>query len=247
MTAAASSTTPPTPPERAVRGLYSSAQRFAQEAAAHLAERRYDDSMAKAGIALEQMVKAFLVNEHPLLIVASPGGQLNLDGMRWALRNQPHVAAKSRTITATEAVRRCCNLVPGLDERSLKVALDARSGALHIGQSGADADSVIAAVAMAADLILPEIGQDSRGLWGHYYDAVMGRLDEKQDQIAHAVADRMARAKDNWEITFKRLGVEGTNALRAAAGKYSLTDARPARQRRSVLHPRDVGGEGDEH
>jgi hypothetical protein len=210
--------------DRAVQRFDQSALRFAQQAAADLTANRHDDSMAHAGIALEHMAKAFLVRQHPVLVVAAPGGRLDLAGMRWALKNEPRPAGESRTIDAKEAIRRCCALLSGLDEKMLRPVLEARNGVIHMAQTDVEANRVIAAVAQAAEVILPEIGSDARRLWGHFYDAVMGRLDKQRDEVAHRVADRRAKAREDWEVTFKRLGVDGVNALRGLADGQTYRD-----------------------
>jgi hypothetical protein len=210
--------------ERAVQKLTETALRFAQQAAAGLAAGRHDDAMAHAGIALEHIAKAFLIRQHPLLVVAAPSGRLDLAGMRWAIKNEPKPAAESRTVDANEAIRRCCALLSGLDEQMLRPVLQARNGVLHIGQTDVEASRVIAAVAQAAEVILPAIGSGGRHLWGHFYDAVMGRLDKQRDEVAHRVADRRAKAREDWEVTFKRLGVDGANALRSLADGHVYRD-----------------------
>jgi len=201
--------------------LYGLAQRFARRAGADLAAGRADDSMANAGIALEHLAKAYLMEQHRLLVVGSRQGEIDLAGMRWALSKDRKLPPGSRTINATEAIRRSCALVQGLDERVLRPVLDARNGVLHIGQGGDQvASRVIAAVAQAAERLLPEINHDPQGFWGHYYDAVTGRLDERRTQVAHRVADQIASAREGWDLTSMRLGAEGVKALKSAADRY---------------------------
>jgi hypothetical protein len=207
----------PTPPERTATTLYRAAQRNAQKAAGDLAAGNHDDSIAQAGIALEHLMKAYLVSQSPLLIVGQTGAGLDLAGMRWALRRVARPSAESKTITATEAARRCCSLLPDLDEKSLRVVLAARNGVLHIGQTDSEAGRVMAEVAAAAEIILPEIGKDARSLWGNYRDAVMGRLDDQRSETAHRVADRIAQSREGWHALRARHGLEGLNALREKA------------------------------
>lgn len=212
--------------DAAVRGLYKSAQRFAQRSAADLAAGRADDSMANAGIALEHMAKAYLASEHPLLVVGSKQGSIDPAGMLWALARPTRASGGTGiTINASEAIRRCCILLPQLSEKDLRPVLDARNGVLHIGFApGSDADIIISQVARAAEFLLPKIGKESRGLWGNYYSAVMGRLHSRRDRIANRVADKLASARDSHELAFKRLGVDGVSALRAAADRYSYSE-----------------------
>lgn len=208
----------PTSAERTVTALYRAGRRNAQKAAGDLAEGNHDDAMAHAGIALEHLMKAYLAAQSPLLIVGqSAGGALDLAGMRWGLKGAGTPPPTSKTITATEAARRCSYLLAGLDEKSLRIVLAARNGVLHVGQTEGDAGRVLAAVAAAAEVLLPEIGKDARSLWGNYREAVMGRLDGQRSETAHRVADRIAQSREDWEVSRKRHGIEGLNALREMA------------------------------
>lgn len=193
--------------------LYQLAQRRAQASGSALARGFSEDAVADAGLALEYVAKAYLAHRHPLLLVAADRGQIDPEGLVWALGSGDD-EMRGRSISAGEAVRRCRALVPPLKGIETKIVLDARNGVLHAGTADATVtDRVIAGTVAACDKLLPPIGHDSAGLWGHYRDSVFDRLEKRRDQTTTRVRDAISAARDRWEADFKYRGTEWLQAL----------------------------------
>lgn len=168
---------------------------FGRLAAADAIGGQPDQSIAHAGIALEMLAKAYLAQQHLLLVVGDSQGKLNLDGVRWALRRTKGPPTQSRTITAAEAIRRCEGLLKDLDANRLRDLVAARNGVLHMGKrQDATADASITALAHAVQVIAKRIGRSEEAFWGSYAEAVAQRLDAQGSALARLIADRRAQA-----------------------------------------------------
>jgi hypothetical protein len=182
-----------------------------------LGSGRVDDAVADAGLTLEYVTKAYLVTRHPLLVISSDHGRIDLEGMSWAL-GAASTPPPGRTVSVTEAVRRCEALVPEIRTFDARTVIGARNGVLHAGSMAtADADRVVADVAGICNILLPHIGHNSSGLWGHFQAAVFARLSMRRDETETRVRDLLAAAANRWEVDFKRRGIDWLNAIRRSS------------------------------
>jgi hypothetical protein len=193
--------------------LIDSACRFAQQAlrawTAH--PRRLDRFFLNAGTSLEHLAKAYLASIHPSLIVDPRHfGSLLYACGRPDLAGTP--ATTIRTITVTEAIRRCILLLPrqlqGLDgEQHLGPLIEARNSVAHIGRA---AEARVASQAVIPYLrtvtVLGEaLGVSPASLWSDHAQYVATHLSDSATKTQQAVMSRVARARVTFHERYGRL------------------------------------------
>lgn len=197
-----------------------------QLAGTELHQQHFDDALAHIGIALEHLAKAVLVQADPLLIVGSDGAALDTAGMLWALgRPAKGVDGPRRTITATEAVRRCLVLIPDLDMAEVRPVLDARNGVLHIADAGGSAGAeTVGRGARAVKVLLRELDKDPVDFWGHWHHAISAFIEQRRTEVERRVQLRLASASDQRELMLRRYGPTADSALRDLASNRMYSD-----------------------
>jgi hypothetical protein len=193
--------------------LIDSACRSAQQAVrswtAH--PRRLDRFFLNAGMSLEHLAKAFLASIHPSLIV----DPRHFSSLLYAC-GRPDLAGipatTIRTITVTEAVKRCIVLLPrqlqGLDgEQHLGPLIEARNSVVHIGRAAEAhvASQVVIPYLRTVTVLGEAVGVSPQSLWGDHAQYVATHLSDSATKTQQVVTSRIARARVMFHERYARL------------------------------------------
>jgi hypothetical protein len=184
--------------------LIESAQEFGRSALAAFLGSRWRQSLQDSGTTLEHLAKAFLSGKHPSLIVDGT----SFDALLHAA-SLPHSripADRIRTVNAREAVSRCAQMVPSLNQLrdDLILLIDVRNGVVHLGDKDEAASKrTLVPFLKACETFLKEAGEPRDRFWGDAYSTmVMTRISDSVKEAEVRAADAIASAKAAFDSRF---------------------------------------------
>jgi hypothetical protein len=168
----------------------------AQRAVSHYLASEYDQFLIQTAHSFELLGKAKLASVHPSLIVDRDFDSLLLlcaDG-----KHTQRAPWNIKTITATEVLKRCNQLLPRLRdfEKRLILLAEYRNSAIHLGEIIEDEKKEIFHAFLAGTaLLVDEMGITRDKYFGEYTPMVETHLDDSLAEANKEVAERLARAK----------------------------------------------------
>ncbi len=182
-----------------------SSARFAQSALQGLPSGDTDIFALHAGIALEHLAKALLVQQHPVLVAADDFDSL----LHASGHSTMALRATMRTITVTEAVRRAGRFVPQLQnlKNELKVLCDARNGVAHLAHAG-QVSALLVPFLKGCELLRNVLGLDRDAYWGEFVSLVDEALQTSVDEAKLRVANALASARFEFEKRYAHLDAD---------------------------------------
>lgn len=195
--------------------LRRSASRFSRMALRDYLASDWPAFFVHAGTGLEQLAKAYLASFHPSLIADSKSFDALLHSCgRGAHARTPREAM--RTITASEALNRCGQILPAVANMraDLDVLVQSRNGAVHIGEASERfAERSLLAFLRASRQLIGEGGWDEGAFWGKFASFVGTRLSESANAARIRVATLVAKAQVDFDQRFGRLDPETRRTL----------------------------------
>ncbi|MFI1948800.1 hypothetical protein ACH46F_33745 [Streptomyces virginiae] len=180
--------------------FYNGAQKAAHKAMGDHGHGDFDGFALHAGVAVEKLAKALLVQKNPIYIVEMRGSAemlFHLGGHR--------TSDKVRTIGAQEAVARLRTLKVLPADRQLDLLIDLRNGVAH-ATSGEQAKSLLPVLAQAVEtLVLEADGKDVHRFWGRWADTARMAIDSKRTELERDVLVRVRQARHRFEDRFTGL------------------------------------------
>jgi hypothetical protein len=178
---------------------------------------------AHAGIALEQLAKAYLANIDPTLVVDGR----SFDSILHACGKGRHArspASLMKTITMEDALRRCGQILPAVENLrgDLQRLIDARNGAIHVGAvEESEKLRMLLPYLHASRQILGE-GGFGEEYWGEFNEVVELRVAEVTEAAVANVKEAMIAASLRFDERYGHLGEEVRPAvLRALEASYA--------------------------
>ncbi|HEU4426546.1 MAG TPA: hypothetical protein VFR67_28755, partial [Pilimelia sp.] len=193
-----------------------------------------DIAVHHAGVALEHLLKAFLVAQHPALVVDGR----HLDSLLHAVglgAQAKTPLSRVRTIGLEQAYERCRLLLKQklvADEKQFVVVAEGRNGVAHLGiHERSEAEAALAMCFRVADIVLEALSEDPAAYWGGYK--------ELHDQLQSASATRVrvlneaktAAAQKAFKSRFGGLDAEGWTVVQKAliaVDPFPTSDTEPA-------------------
>jgi len=161
------------------------------------ASRENSQFYLHAGVSIELLLKARLAAEHPVLIADSR----NFSSMLELVRATSHDEMPShtiRTITVTEAMERCRQVIPEISSLvdAVKSVLTMRNGAAHMGMATSkNVTGDLRAVSSLVDYLVQNLDQDRERFYGDFLNAVDAQLDESRADAERSAATAIAAAR----------------------------------------------------
>lgn len=195
----------------------------AQRAIRHYLTEEHDQFFMQAAQCFEQLGKARLAAIHPSLIV-----DRDFDSFLHVCAASKHAKRPPwniKTISATEVLTRCIQLHPRLAEFSprLKLLADFRNSAIHLGEViEEERKEIFHAFLAATSLIVDEMGEERKEFFGEFADLVATHLDKSLAEVNRSVAEKLARAKTDYERKYGILdAVHRQGIIKSVEGGYS--------------------------
>jgi hypothetical protein len=186
--------------------LTKSSTNSAQRAIRHYLSEDYDQFLIHAAMSFEQLGKARLATIHPSLIIDK-----DFDSFLHACGAGKHAKRlpwNIKTINATEVLARCTQLQPQLNDFSarLKLLTEFRNSATHLGEIvDTERKEIFHAFIASTSLVADEMGIPRREFFGEYAELVATQLDKSAKEVNRLVAERIARAKTNYQQKYGTL------------------------------------------
>ncbi|MBK3573163.1 hypothetical protein JHN63_04865 [Streptomyces sp. MBT65] len=168
-----------------------------------------------AGVSIERLAKAALVQKSPFLLMEMKGKDdtlLHLTGVRQT--------GKLRTIGAGQAISRLRDMTvlpqrdPDLDE-----LIELRNGVAHLMASVNDEFDGLAVFCRVTNQLLDHLGVERRNYWRSWSTLVDITLNELQEKVERDVARRMEQARRRLNNRFKDLPKEALDSYVATRPK----------------------------
>ncbi|WP_157845584.1 hypothetical protein [Kitasatospora phosalacinea] len=175
------------------------AQKAAHRAMEDHGRGDYDEFALHAGVAVEKLAKAVLVQKNPLYIVDMRGGAemlFHLGGHR--------LARKVRTIGAAETLARLRMLDVSLPGPQLDLLIDMRNGVAH-SVASSQAKSLLPTFAETVAALASEAAEDVERFWGRWTDTARTAVDDKSSQVERDVMIRIRQARHRFDDRFTGL------------------------------------------
>ena len=186
----------------------------AQRAIRHYLKNEYDQLFIQAGISFELLGKARLATIHPSLIIDK-----DFDSLLHACAAGKHskqLPWQIKTIAATEVLRRCTQLHPELVTFKSRLTLLAeyRNSTIHLGEvPEAEIKQIFQAYLAGSSAITKGLGMKPEEIFGEFTELVSKQLDESLAEVQRVVAEKLARAKDDFRIRYAALDPDQLKAL----------------------------------
>ena len=178
----------------------------AHRAIRHYLAPEYGQFLIHAGHSFELLGKARLASIHPSLIVDKDFDSLLLVCAGGKHTQRPPWNIK--TITATEALKRCNQLHPRLRdfEKRLTLLAEFRNSAIHLGDIIQDEKKEIFHAFLAAtSLLIDELGIKREEYFGEFAKLVEAHLDESLAETNKSVAEQLARSQTVYSQRYSAL------------------------------------------
>jgi hypothetical protein len=186
----------------------------AQRAIRHYLNKEHDQFFIQAGVSFELMGKARLAAIHPSLII-----DRDFDSLLHACSAGKHSKRapwNAKTITATEVLRRCTQLHPELTTFAPRLTLLAeyRNSTIHLGDvPAAEVTQLLRAFLAGSSVIAEGMELKPEEIFGEFSEMVSQQLDESLAEVQRVVAEKLARAKDDFRLRYTTLDSEQLKAL----------------------------------
>ena len=186
----------------------------AQRAIRHYIKNEYDQFFIQAGISFELLGKARLATIHPSLIIDK-----DFDSLLHACdagKHSKRLPWNVKTINATEVLRRCTQLHPELRtfETRLTLLAEYRNSTIHLGEvPEAEIKQLFQTYLAGSSMITKGLGLKPEDVFGEFADMVSKQLDESLAEVQREVAEKLARAKDDFRLRYAGLDSDQLNAL----------------------------------
>lgn len=186
----------------------------AQRAIRHYLNNEYDQSFIQAGISFELLGKARLAMIHPSLIIDK-----DFDSLLHACdagKHSKRLPWQIKTITATEALRRCTQLHPELHtfESRLTLLAEYRNSTIHLGEvPEAEAKQLFRTYLAGSSAVAKGLELKPEDIFGEFAGMVSKQLDESSAEVQLVVAEKLARAKDDFQVRYAGLNPEQLKTL----------------------------------
>lgn len=166
---------------------------------------------ASAPVAIEQLTKALLWQTNPALLVMLD--RSHEESLRILTGNAPSLAhPRLRTVGLDAALRRVPEtIVETVSKEKRQELINARNGAVHVGQAKESA-SILATALKIANRLLEALSVDSAEYYKPHTETVANLLMENRTEVQRTVDQKMARARFRWE-EFKDLSHDQLTAL----------------------------------
>src|SRR5258708_26840915 len=184
----------------------------------------YDQFLIQASHSFELLGKARLAAIHPSLIV-----DRDFDSFLHVCAEGKHAKRPPwniKTITATEVLTRCAQLHPGLNDFSsrLKLLADHRNSAIHLGEIiETERKEIFHTLLASSSLLADEMGIPRKEFFGEFAELVATHLDKSLADVNRVVAEKVARAKTNYQQKYGTLdAVYVESIVKSLEGSYVL-------------------------
>jgi len=171
-----------------------------QRAIGHYLNQEHDQFLMQAAMCFELLGKARLATIHPSLII-----DRDFDSLLHVCAAGKHAQRPPwslRTIIATEVLQRCLQLHPALKDYKdrLRLLAEFRNSAIHLGEIVDEERKEIFHEFLAATALLAGEMQISRkDCFGEFDDLVATHLSEADSELNRSTAEKLARAKANYD------------------------------------------------
>ncbi|MEU1863693.1 hypothetical protein [Streptomyces gardneri] len=171
--------------------LHAGARKFAQSAMEANAESDHEVFLLHAGVSIERLAKATLVNTSPVLLLEMKGKEeslFHLVGVKEATR--------LRTIGAAAALSRLrtMDILPPKDE-VLDELIELRNGVAHLSGGAEETFEGLAAFARATNTLLTHLQKDPSEYWEKWQGAIDIALSEHMAKVERDMAGRIESAR----------------------------------------------------
>jgi hypothetical protein len=186
----------------------------AQRAIRHYLKNEYDQFFIQAGISFELLGKARLAAIHPSLIIDK-----DFDSLLHACAAGKHskrLPWQVKTITATEALRRCTQLHHELltFESRLTLLVEYRNSTSHLGEvPEAEAKQLFRTYLAGSSVVAKGLELKPEQIFGEFAEMVSKQLDESLAEVQLVVAKKLAQAKDDFQLRYAGLNPEQLKTL----------------------------------
>ncbi len=195
-----------------------------QRAIGHYLKEEHDQFLMQAAMCFELLGKARLATIHPSLII-----DRDFDSFLHVCAAGKHAQRPPwnlRTVNATEVLQRCLQLHPGLKDYKdrLRLLAEFRNSAIHLGEIVDEERKEIFHEFLAATALLADEMKISRSdCFGEFEDLVATHLDKSLTEVNRLTAEKLARAKTDYDRKYGALDREDTQGIiKAVESAYSL-------------------------
>jgi hypothetical protein len=191
----------------------------------HYVAGEYDQFLVHAAHAFELLCKARLAAIHPSLIIDK-----DFDSLLHVCAAGKHSKRKPwniKTITASDALTRCTQIVPPLGDfrDELKLLAEYRNSAVHLGTIVEDEQKkIVGAYIAGTSIITDEMGIARPDFFGEYAELVAKHLDKSLEDVSRTVEEKLVHAKAVFEQRFESLEKEQMEVVaKAIEASYSVS------------------------
>ena len=186
----------------------------AQRAIRHYLNKEYDQFFVQAGVSFELVGKARLAAIHPSLII-----DRDFDSLLHACAAAKHSKRAPwnlKTIAAPEVLRRCTQLHSELSSFGPRLTLLAeyRNSTIHLGEvPEVELTQLLRAYLAGSAAIVKGLELRPEDIFGDFAEMVTKQLDESLAQVQRVVAEKLARAKSDFQLRYAALDPDQMKAL----------------------------------
>ncbi|MGW2305001.1 hypothetical protein [Streptomyces sp. NPDC001809] len=171
--------------------LFAGARKFANSAMEANAESDLEVFLLHAGVSIERLAKATLVDQNPVLLLEMKGKEeslFHLAGVK--------AATRLRTIGAAVALSRLRSMgvLPPKDE-VLDELIELRNGVAHLSGGAEETFEGLAAFVRTTNTLLTHRQKDAGEYWGRWQGAVDIALSEHMEKVEREIAGRIESAR----------------------------------------------------
>ncbi|KIQ62860.1 hypothetical protein TR51_28560 [Kitasatospora griseola] len=197
--------------------LFLGAKGFAHLALGAHAEGQMDVFLLEAGVSVERLAKAALVQVHPTLLSEVKGSDDMLLHFAGATTTPPR---RLHTIGASTAIARLRKMGVLSRSEELDGLIELRNGVAHLGASSAD--DYLGIFVDTVCRLLDHIGHGRMEFWGSWSGLVQVTLDSRFDLAQKAVHLRMSQARFRLEARFGSMPEGTVESVAKAIGEAGL-------------------------
>ncbi|WP_148089410.1 hypothetical protein [Kitasatospora cineracea] len=197
--------------------LFLGAKDFAHLALGAHAEGQMDVFLLEAGVSVERLAKAALVQVHPTLLSEVKGSDDMLLHFAGATTTPPR---RLHTIGASTAIARLRKMGVLSRSEELDGLIELRNGVAHLGASSAD--DYLGIFVDTICRLLDHVGHDRTEFWGSWSGLVQVTLDSRFDLAQKGVHLRMSQARFRLEARFGSMPEGTVESVAKAIGEAGL-------------------------
>ncbi|WP_073773464.1 hypothetical protein [Streptomyces sp. MJM1172] len=192
--------------------FFAGAHRFAQSAMESHSEEKEDVFLLHAGVSIERLAKAVLVDKSPFLLMEMKGKDdtlYHLAGVRQT--------AKLRTVGASQAISRLrdMGILPPRDA-DLDELIELRNGVAHLNASVNDSFDGLAVFCRVTNNMLTHLDRPQDLYWGTWSSLVSITLSDLSKKTERDVARRIEQARQRLTNRFRGLPDEALRSYIAS-------------------------------